>query len=282
MSTEIAAGLEQRLVASINAERAVEGLDPLKIEAHLNASAQSHSDWMAEAGDISHAGEGGSTPTDRIEEAGFPLVRSWQTAENVASITTSGELDEGELDRLHQGLMDSAGHKANILDPGVAYVGVGLSLGMMTVDGVDREAVFLTQNFADTEGEVLVQEEQGGRTVLQPYQDGEPVGEPQPAGDPEEEPQEEEDPRDVESASAGGCFVATAAYGSWRHPDVLDLRRFRDEVLVRHGAGRALIRAYRAVGPELARHVTPDGASGRAARAVIAPLARLARKRLRR
>ena len=69
---------------------------------------------------------------------------------------------------------------------------------------------------------------------------------------------DEEDQRDAETASAGGCFVATAAYGSWSHPDVVALRRFRDEVLTRHAAGRAFIRAYRIVGPKLARLVSAE------------------------
>jgi hypothetical protein len=73
--------------------------------------------------------------------------------------------------------------------------------------------------------------------------------------------------------------VATAAYGSWTHPDVVDLRRFRDEVLVGHAAGRAFIRFYAAVGPRMAAFVSPRGPSGRIARALIAPLARLARRR---
>ena len=189
---------------------------------------------------------------------------------------------------MHEGLMESAGHRANILDPNAAYVGIGLSVGNITLDGATHEVVFLTQNFADTEGQVLVQEEQGGQTVLQPYQDGEPIGEPldpedADTDDPEDpdQPQDpdEEDQGDAETASAGGCFVATAAYGSWSHPDVVALRRFRDEVLTRHAAGRAFIRAYRIVGPKLARLVSAERRSGRAARALISPLARLARAR---
>jgi Cysteine-rich secretory protein family len=284
MSTEIATELEQRVVALINEERAAEGLSPLKIEAHLNSSAQSHSDWMGETGTFSHTGEGGSSATERIEGADFPLTGSRQTAENIAFISPTGEMDAGEVDRMHEGLMESAGHRANILDPNAAYVGVGLAEGTVTLDGIEREAVFLTQNFADTDGQVLVQEEVDGETVLQPYQDGEPVGEPQVPEDPEEDPDDpnEEDPEDdVETASAGGCFVATAAYGGRSHPDVRALRRFRDEVLVRHAAGRAFIRVYRVVGPTLARLVSDEGVSGRAARALIAPLARLARARRR-
>ena len=279
MSTEIATELEQRLVAQINAERAAEGLPALKIEAHLNSSAQSHSEWMGETGTFSHTGEDGSSATDRIEDAGFPLTGSWQTAENIAFISVTGELDAGEADRMHEGLMESAGHRANILDPNAAYVGIGLSEGNFD----NRDVVFLTQNFADTDGQVLVQEEIDGETVLQPYQNGEPVGEPQIPEDPDEDPDDpdDEDPQDdPQTASAGGCFVATAAYGSYSHPDVIDLRRFRDEVLVRHAAGRAFIRAYWVVGPKLARLVSAEGVSGRAARALIAPLARLARERV--
>jgi hypothetical protein len=78
--------------------------------------------------------------------------------------------------------------------------------------------------------------------------------------------------------SGGACFVATAAYGDPRHPDVVDLRRFRDEILVTCAAGRTFIQIYWVVGPRLARLVEPRSASGWAARALIAPLARAARR----
>jgi hypothetical protein len=289
MSTEIATELEQRFVASINAERAAAGLPDLKIEAHLNAAAQSHSDWMARTGSLSHAGENGSTATDRIGDSGFPLSGAWQTAENLAYSSISGDLDAEEADRMHDGLMDSEGHRANILDPKAAYVGIGLSVGSITVAGNDQEAVFLTQNFADTDGQALVQEEVDGQTVLQAYRDGTAVGEPEVVGTPDDpgagtpdDPQDpdEEDPQDAGAGSGGSCFVATAAYGSPSHPDVVDLRRLRDQVLTRHRAGRAFIRAYWIVGPRMAGLVTAESLSGRAARGLISPLARLARARL--
>jgi hypothetical protein len=286
MATEIASDLEQHVAASINAERAAAGLAELKLEVHLNASAQAHSAWMSETGTFSHTGEDGSTATDRIGDAGFPLTGSWQTAENLAYVSIAGGLDAGELDTMHEGLMDSEGHRANILDPNAAYVGVGLSVGEISVAGIDQPVVYLTEHFADTDGEVLVQDAIDGETVLQPHQDGEPTGDPEPAvtsshdgaGEGTNDPEEDEE-QEPETTSAGGCFVATAAYGSWSHPDVAALRRFRDEVLVRHRTGRAFIRIYRVVGPRLARLVSPLGASGRAARAVISPLARLARNR---
>jgi hypothetical protein len=285
MSLQVATELEQSFVESINASRAAAGLPALKIEAHLNASAQSHSDWMADTGDMGHEGEGGSDPGDRVEDAGFPLTAPARVTENVGYVNVAGRLDADEVDRLHDGLMQSEDHRDNILDPNVSYVGIGLATGTRSQNGIDYDAVYVTQNFAETAGEVLVQEEVDGETVFQPYQDGEPVGDPQPAentppDDPAEEvPQEpdEEEEQASESASGGGCFVATAAYGSWSHPDVAALRLFRDEVLAHHPAGRAFIRTYRVVGPKLARFVSPKGRSGRAARALIAPLARRAR-----
>jgi Cysteine-rich secretory protein family len=279
MATQIATELEQQFVAAINAERAAAGLPPLKVEVHLNAAAQSHSDWMTENETLSHTGEDGSDATDRIGDAGFPLTGSWRTAENIAVRSISGSLGDDEVDSLHDGLMDSEGHRENILDPDVAYVGVGVSVG--DIGGSSQDAVYVTQNFADTDGRVLVQEEDAdGGTVLQAYQNGVPVGAPQVPDTPEE-PDEPADPDEEESdsSSGGGCFVATAAYGSRSHPDVVDLRRFRDEVLTKHAAGRALIRAYWIVGPKMAVLVSPGRPSGRVARTFIAPLARLARAR---
>lgn len=60
-------------------------------------------------------------------------------------------------------------------------------------------------------------------------------------------------------ADAGGkeqggfCFVATELYGSYDHPDVRKLRRFRDEVLARSTAGRRFIAWYYRHGRGLAR-----------------------------
>ena len=49
----------------------------------------------------------------------------------------------------------------------------------------------------------------------------------------------------------GGCYVATAVYGSYDCPQVWTLRRFRDDVLADSWYGRAFIRAYYAISPTL-------------------------------
>ena len=52
-----------------------------------------------------------------------------------------------------------------------------------------------------------------------------------------------------QNEQGGGCYVATAVYGSYDCPEVWTLRRFRDEVLAETWYGRLFIRAYYAVSP---------------------------------
>ena len=51
----------------------------------------------------------------------------------------------------------------------------------------------------------------------------------------------------------GGCFIATAAFGSYVAPHVQTLRLFRDQVLMTSEAGRTFVTWYYRVGPEWAQ-----------------------------
>lgn len=73
----------------------------------------------------------------------------------------------------------------------------------------------------------------------------------------------------------GGCYVATAVYGSYDCPEVWTLRRFRDNMLDRTWYGRAFIRAYYAVSPTLVRWF---GTTGWFRSLFKAPLDRFVRK----
>lgn len=55
------------------------------------------------------------------------------------------------------------------------------------------------------------------------------------------------------NASSGGCYVATAVYGSYDCPEVWTLRRFRDNTLARTWYGRTFIRTYYAISPTLVK-----------------------------
>lgn len=55
------------------------------------------------------------------------------------------------------------------------------------------------------------------------------------------------------NTSSGGCYVATAVYGSYDCPQVWTLRRFRDDVLASSFAGRLFIRTYYAISPTLVK-----------------------------
>lgn len=54
-------------------------------------------------------------------------------------------------------------------------------------------------------------------------------------------------------AKSGGCYVATAVYGSYDCPQVWTLRRFRDYKLAATWYGRLFIRAYYAVSPTVVK-----------------------------
>lgn len=51
--------------------------------------------------------------------------------------------------------------------------------------------------------------------------------------------------------SSSGCYIATMAYGDYDHPQVLELRRFRDDVLAQSVVGRLFIQTYYYVSPKL-------------------------------
>lgn len=59
--------------------------------------------------------------------------------------------------------------------------------------------------------------------------------------------------KNVSSKSGGGCYVATAVYGSYDCPEVWTLRRYRDNTLAKTWYGRAFIRTYYAISPTLVK-----------------------------
>lgn len=52
-------------------------------------------------------------------------------------------------------------------------------------------------------------------------------------------------------SSSEGCYIATAVYGSYQHPSVLILRKFRDQYLKQKVFGRAFIKIYYYFSPKI-------------------------------
>lgn len=118
----------------------------------------------------------------------------------------------------------------------------------------------------------------GGYTYVTSSTEDEPIIEPLPKDDEEEE-DEDDDDEDMDNDKAdSSCFVATAAYRDASHPDVVFLRAFRDQWLVRYRWGRVFIAVYWRIGPVMAQYVRHNDKLSRASKCTIAALVRGLRK----
>jgi hypothetical protein len=73
-------------------------------------------------------------------------------------------------------------------------------------------------------------------------------------------------------ATGGYCFVATAAYGSYDHPQVRILRDFRDQVLMSSSLGRDVVGAYYRSGAAPAAWLEQHPSMRPVARALLWPI----------
>jgi uncharacterized protein YkwD len=97
---------EGKLLTKINNSRASHGLRPLRLSSDLSTTARHHSRQMASSATLFHT-------------ANFATICCWSSiAENVG-------MDYSIRD-LHRALMHSSVHRANILDPRMRVIGVGV------------------------------------------------------------------------------------------------------------------------------------------------------------
>lgn len=144
---------ERQMLDLINAERVSRGLDPVQLERNLNQSAEDHSKWMLRADVFSHTGAGGSSLRDRIEDTDFDIAGRFRAGENIAIQSERGSQGvSDDVIQLHEALMDSPGHRANILNANFDLIGIGIERGDFDFDSGTYESVIVTQNFASTGG----------------------------------------------------------------------------------------------------------------------------------
>ena len=79
-------------------------------------------------------------------------------------------------------------------------------------------------------------------------------------------------PSSGSSDGGGGCFIATAAWGSRLAPEVVMLREFRDRYLLTNAAGQAFVDWYYSVSPPAAAFIAEHEALRTAARWGLTPI----------
>jgi hypothetical protein len=139
---------EQLNLELINAERKKVGAQPLAFDSNLNTAAERHSDWMLDNDIFSHTGMNGANAGARMTQAGYKFSGSWSWGENIAWRTTSNPSGfSDEIQKLHSQLMNSSGHRANILNPNFKEIGIGFDVGSFKQYS---SVAMLTQDFAKT------------------------------------------------------------------------------------------------------------------------------------
>jgi uncharacterized protein YkwD len=106
--------VELEVVTLLNQERANENLPPLSIDMRLMDAARRHNNDMATNNFFSHTGSDGSSPFDRIADAGYPASSA---GENIAAGYRTAAAAV-------QAWMNSSGHRANILNSSYEHIGV--------------------------------------------------------------------------------------------------------------------------------------------------------------
>ncbi|HBV86196.1 MAG TPA: serine protease [Desulfosporosinus sp.] len=106
---------EQKMLDLINAERSKVGVEPLKADAKLMEVAKIKAEDMAKNNYFSHTSPTYGSPFDMLKKFGVPYNSA---GENLAG--------NSSVEAAHKTLMESEGHRKNILNPSFNYIGIGI------------------------------------------------------------------------------------------------------------------------------------------------------------
>lgn len=126
--------MEWHMLRLLNRDRKKEGLQALVMQHDLRNVARNHSRDMAQKDYFAHENLEGKSPSDRLKHA---RVTEAVSGENLAKI---GGFTFPTV-RAETGLMNSPGHRANILNAHYNCVGIGVIKS-------ERGVYYFTQNFA--------------------------------------------------------------------------------------------------------------------------------------
>ena len=125
-SSENRGAVRTAVLCLINQERSSRGLARLRANAKLREAAEKHSANMSQNNFFDHVSPGGTTPLERVKAAGYLAgADSWAVGENIAW----GEQQLSTPREIMRAWMDSAGHRANILNRRFRHVGIGVAVG---------------------------------------------------------------------------------------------------------------------------------------------------------
>jgi uncharacterized protein YkwD len=143
--------VERALFEAANRERVAQGLQPLRWDDTLAAAARNHAALMAQRNTLSHQLPGEAPLQDRARIAG---VRYTTIAENVAEGPTA--------ETIHSGWMHSAPHRANLLDPQLNSIGIGVAIttGRGAASGAITGMFFAVQDFSQSVADLNFQQQE--------------------------------------------------------------------------------------------------------------------------
>lgn len=130
------ANLQEEMYRLVNDARAEEGLSQLAWDTTASRAGQYHTEEMVQFNYFSHWNQDGLGPDHRYTQVGGQHA----VMENLHAFSYTYENGQGApiedwlvvIENAHTGLMNSPGHRVNILDPAHTHVGIGMAYNSET------------------------------------------------------------------------------------------------------------------------------------------------------